>query len=66
MDHIKARKEIIKQAKKLRGKIPENHPVYIHWKNDSPLVLPMRTPGFDLINTVSLSNILNKRLILTY
>ena len=64
MDDRTARKQIIRQAKRLSQMIPETHHVYIHWKNDEPLVLPQRTPGFDFINTVLLSNILNRQLIL--
>jgi len=64
MDDISARKQIIRQAKRLQKMIPETHLVYIHWKNDEPIVLPQKTPGYDMINTMTLANILNRQLIL--
>jgi len=64
MDDRTARKQIIRQARRLSQMIPETHYVYIHWKNDEPIVLPQKTPGYDMINTMTLANILNRQLIL--
>jgi len=66
MDTQRARKEIYKQAKRLKETfgLPLDSNVYIHWNGNSPVVLPTRTVGGGIVNTVKLEKILTKQLIL--
>ena len=66
MDRQKARKEIYKQAKRLQEsyKLPLDSNVYIHWNGNAPIVLPTRTNGYGIVNTIKLEKILTKQLIL--
>ena len=63
MKNKQVSKIIYLQAKNLKG-IPKDHIVYIHWKDNYPLVLPKKESGFEWINSVKLSAILEKRYIL--
>lgn len=61
MHRTQANKEIYLQAKNLKGKVPINSNVYIHWKNNQPTVLPEKQTGYELINTVKLESILRRQ-----
>jgi len=65
MKRTQANKEIYKQAKWLRGKVPLDSNVYIHWKDDNPTVLADKQSGYDLITTVKLTSILRRQVWLT-
>jgi hypothetical protein len=49
----------------LRGKVPLDSNVYIHWKDDNPTVLADKQSGYDLITTVKLTSILRRQVWLT-
>jgi hypothetical protein len=57
---------IYKQAKRLQEvyKLPLTHDVYIHWQNNSPVVLPTRSFNNGITQTVRLEKILKKQCIL--
>lgn len=64
MKTTQANKCIYTQAKHLKG-VPKDHMVYIHWKDNFPLVLPTKEAGFEWINSVKLSSILEKKCWIT-
>lgn len=66
MKRTEANKLIYNQAKNLLKTISSNQMVYIHWKNNTPLVLPVKEHGYDLINSVRLDSILKRQCWLIY
>ncbi len=66
MDSRAANIAIYKQAKRLQEvyQLPKDSNVYIHWQGHSPVVLPTRTSGNGIINTVKLDKILKRQCIL--
>jgi hypothetical protein len=57
--HIK--KLIYLQAKNLTNAIPYDSIVYIHWKGNSPIVLPDKQKGYGVITSVRLDLILSRQ-----
>lgn len=62
MNRTELNRVIYIQGKNLRKtyKINPDENVYIHWKDEKPVVLPHKTQGYDYINTVKLKSILQK------
>ena len=66
MNSQQARKEIYKQAKRLRVayKLPLDCNVYITWNGSVPTVLPFLEGSKGITNTIKLEKILTKQCIL--
>jgi len=67
MNRSQANRQIYIQGKNLLKtyKINPDQNVYIHWKNEKPVVLPEKEIGIDYITTVKLKSIHNKQCCLT-
>jgi hypothetical protein len=66
MNNIQTRREIYKQAKRLQTeyKLPLDSNVYVHWSNNSPVVLPHLSNGVGMATTIKLEKILSKQCVL--
>ena len=58
MSDRKIKKLIYLQAKHLTNAIPYDSMVYIHWENDSPIVLPDKQKGYGMVTSVRLKTII--------